>query len=231
MEEENLMPTIHYISQTTSTQQEARRLIAEERVSQGDLVVADEQTAGRGRFGRTWISPRGGLYVTVILAPDPLLPLKAGLAVVDVLRSEGIDAGLKWPNDVLVGDLKIAGVLIEIVGEYALVGIGLNLTSAPLNTSTCLARYGDRLDRDEWARRIASELLAMPQESMILDDYRKVCLTLGRSVRVEGLGDATPLDGVVLDVDEEGRLIVETQQGNRTVSSGECFHLRAPKSD
>jgi len=217
--------TIHHIEETTSTQQEARKLIAEGCAKTGDIVIADEQTAGRGRFGRTWISPKGGLYVTVIHSADPLVSLKAGLAVVRALQSVGIKAGLKWPNDVLAENRKIAGVLIETDGEHSLVGIGLNLASAPLDSATCVARYVNKLDRIEWARMIADTLFEMPSGSAILDEYRSLCLTLGIPVLIDGIGDESPVEGNAVDVDDRGRLIIQTREGKRTISSGECLHL------
>jgi len=219
--------TIHHIEQTSSTQQEARKLITEGNARIGDVVLADEQTAGRGRFGRSWISPSGGLYITLICCADPLLSLKAGLAVVRALRSVGIEAGLKWPNDVVVENLKIAGVLIETIGDHSLVGIGLNLTSVPLDTATCVARYVDKLDRRNWARAIANTLFEMPSASVILDEYRSVCLTLECPVVIGSIGDKTTVEGVAVDVDNNGGLVVQTQEGRRTVSSRECLHLRS----
>jgi BirA family transcriptional regulator, biotin operon repressor / biotin---[acetyl-CoA-carboxylase] ligase len=219
--------TLHYITRTTSTQQEARRLIETGIARLGDVIVADEQTAGRGRFGRTWISPRGGLYATIILGSDPLLSLKAGLALVHVLRRAGVFAELKWPNDLLVGNLKIAGILIEAINEFSLVGIGLNLTSAPLDTATYVTQYVNDGDRDEWAQWIAKELVEMTEASFDMDAYRAVCATLGRHVRLEGVGDDPPVEGIALDVDDQGRLIVNTATGKRVISSGECLHLRS----
>jgi BirA family transcriptional regulator, biotin operon repressor / biotin---[acetyl-CoA-carboxylase] ligase len=219
--------TLHHITRTTSTQQEARRLIETGIARLGDAIVADEQTSGRGRFGRTWVSPRGGLYATIILGSDPLLSLKAGLALVNVLRRAGVFAELKWPNDLLVENLKIAGILIEASKEFSLVGIGLNLTSAPLNTATYVARYVHDGDRDEWAERIARELVEITKAPLDLDAYRAVCMTLGRHVRLEGVEDASPIEGIALDVDDHGRLIVKTATGKRVVSSGECLHLRS----
>ena len=218
---------IHHIERTTSTQLEARKLIAEGSATIGDIVLANEQTAGRGRFGRTWISPNGGLYATLILPDTPLLSLKAGLAVVRALRSVGLDAGLKWPNDVMMGDRKIAGVLVETDGDRSLVGIGLNLASAPLETATCVARYVDAPDRDEWARTIASALSELSAEKSVLDEYRSICLTLGSSVRIDGIGKDPPVEGIAVDIDDSGRLVVQTSKARRTVSSGECLHLRA----
>lgn len=216
---------VHHIVSTTSTQQETRGLIAEGKAKHGDIIVADEQTAGKGRFGRSWISPKGGLYATVIVSSVPLISLKAGLAVVRVLRSVGINAGLKWPNDVLVEDRKIAGILIETMEELSLVGIGLNLTLAPLDNATYVTHYVDLPDRDKWAREIAGELIKMSQGAFDLDEYRSDCLTLGNSVRIEGVGRDSAIEGTAVDVDERGRLIVKMRTGNRTVSSGECLHL------
>ena len=222
--------TLHHITRTTSTQYEARRLIEEGLAGAGDAVVADEQSAGRGRFGRVWISPTGGMYATVILPSDPLISLKAGLALVSVLRRAGVSAGLKWPNDVLVEDRKIAGVLIETTDELSLVGIGLNLVSAPLDTATCVARYVESGDRDEWAQEIVRELIALSEAPCDLEAYRSACLTLGQYVRLEGAGADAPVEGIASDVDGCGRLVVMTTAGEKTVSSGECLHLRAADS-
>jgi BirA family biotin operon repressor/biotin-[acetyl-CoA-carboxylase] ligase len=225
-----MQATVHHIDQTTSTQIEARRLIADGHAEIGDIVVADEQTAGRGRFGRTWVSPSGGLYATMILSADPLISLKAGLAVARSLRSVGINAGLKWPNDVLVEGRKIAGVLVENDGGQALVGIGLNLTSAPLDTATCTALHSDMTDRDEWARTIAEQLMEISSGNLDLDEYRSVCLTLGCSVRIAGVDADSLVEGKAVDVDEQGRLVVQTRAGKKTISSGECLHLRESES-
>jgi len=221
---------LHYIKRATSTQREARRLIEEGSATLGHAVVADQQTDGRGRFGRSWISPRGGLYVTFILPADPSISLKAGLALVRALRAVSIPAGLKWPNDVLVDGLKIAGVLTEADGPYALVGIGLNLTQAPLGTATCVSRFTDTVDRDGWVRSIVRELAVTAEGGLDLDAYRTACLTLGQRVRLEAVAGCCPVEGVAVDVDDKGRLVVMTVDGGRTVSSGECFHLRASKS-
>lgn len=224
-------PTLHHIERTASTQLEARRLIAGGIAKTGDIVLANEQTAGRGRFGRSWISPIGGLYVTFILVPDPLVSLKAGLAVVRVLQSAGIDAKLKWPNDVLVEERKIAGILVETDGDHSLAGIGINLTVAPLETATCVAQYADVASSEEWARAIADELIEISSEGFSFDEYRRACMTLGQTVLIDGIGDEPPFEGTALDVDDEGRLIVQTEQGLRTVSSGECLHLRPAHPD
>jgi len=217
---------IHTIGRTSSTQHIARRLIEQGLANMGDAVVADEQTAGQGRFGRSWISPSGGLYATIILPSESLLSLTAGLALVRALWRANIPAGLKWPNDVLVEDRKIAGVLVEAAGEHSLVGIGLNLTAAPLDCSTCVSHYVDGVSRDDWAFSIISEISKMALTSLDIDAYRAACLTLGRPVRLERLGQQADVEGIATDVDDQGRLVVMTADGKRAVSSGECFHAK-----
>ena len=222
---------IHTIGRTSSTQHIARRLIEQGLASMGDAVVADEQTTGQGRFGRSWISPRGGLYATIILPSGPLLSLKAGLALVRALRRAGVSAGLKWPNDVLVEDRKIAGVLVEAAEEHSLVGIGLNLISSPLDSSTCVSHYVDGVSRDDWALSIASEIRKMALTPLDMDTYREACSTLGQPVRLERLGQEADVEGIAVDVDNQGRLVVMTADGKRAVSSGECFHVKASEKD
>ena len=109
----------------TSTQDVAR-LLMEPRPCP-DLVIAKTQIAGRGRCGRTWCSPIGGMYATLIVPADDVLSARAALAAAGALRQNGVDVGIKWPNDLIVNGRKIAGLLIEVVGDQALVGIGVNL--------------------------------------------------------------------------------------------------------
>lgn len=222
---------IHAFGRIASTQHMARRLLEQGVAGVGDAVVADEQTAGHGRFGRSWHSPIGGLYVTIILSPDPLLSLKAGLALVRRLRRAGFSSGVKWPNDVLVGDRKIAGILVEAVGTYSLVGIGLNLTVAPLEGSTCVSEYSDAVNRSEWVLSIVSEINKTMLTPLDIDAYRTACLTLGQHVRLEHLGQQASVEGLAVDVDDYGRLVVLTGDGKRAVSSGECLHVRGSDND
>lgn len=221
--------TVHHIEQTTSTQWEARRLIQAGEADIGDIVLADEQTAGRGRLGRSWISPQGGLYSTIIAAHDQLIWLRAGLAVVYVLQSAGLAAGLKWPNDVMVEGGKIAGLLIETDGQHSLVGIGINLKAAPLDTATCVAHYADIPDRRQLAQEIAKKLQEPTLRETVLHQYRTMCLTIGTPVRIERMGDDMPVEGIAAGIEEDGRLIIRTSSGNVTVSSGQCFHVRGLK--
>lgn len=189
------------------------------------MVIAEEQSAGRGRFGRSWLSPRGGLYATFILEGGPILSVRAGLAVVVALAGFGLNAGLKWPNDVVVKEKKLGGILIEGADGLALVGIGINLTEAPLSTATSARAVGVSIDRDAVVRAVWRELHVVEPVAQAIDEYGRRCATIGRTVRIASTGSEAPIEGIARGVDECGRLIVETPDGLREISSGTCHHL------
>jgi len=112
---------ILHFNRVTSTQDIAKMILKENVV-----IVADEQTSARGRYGRSWISPYGGLWLTVILKDrkENIITLAAGVAVVKALKNMGVDAKIKWPNDILVHGKKAAGILAEIYGDYLFPGGG-----------------------------------------------------------------------------------------------------------
>ena len=216
-------PVVHSFDSVSSTQRAARDLLEGGRARVGDIVVADQQTDGRGRFGRVWTSPPGGLYATFIVPSDRLLALRAGLAAARALEALGAAVRLKWPNDLVVGERKLGGILIEANADVARVGIGINLTTSPLGDATSLLDLGVRADRDTLVRAIHSELVAQESEAGILDSYRARSATLGRSVCVDA-GAGRTLDGRAVGIDALGRLLVETRDGVDAVSSGDCLH-------
>lgn len=223
----------------------------------GVVLLAEHQTAGRGRLDRTWTAPaRSGLTMSVLVRPDdvpaarwPWIPLLAGLSVAATLRrAAGVEAVLKWPNDVLVGDRKVAGLLVERVEPAggvpglpaAVIGIGLNVTlrreEMPAPTATSLVLEGaSSTDRSLLARATLRTL-----EGMLTDWYRhrgdpsaglrmsyvKACSTLGRRVRVD-LPDGTNDVGEAVGIDDNGRLLVRTGQGQLAFGAGDVVHLRA----
>jgi len=217
---------IHRLRRVESTQAEARRLVESGRAEAGHVLVADEQTEGRGRFGRTWASPVGGLYATFVVPRRPMLPIASGLGLLRALDRFGVKAGLKWPNDLIVDDKKLAGILIETAGEVALIGIGVNLVEAPLETAVSVRAAGGDVRRGELVVAIGEELERCAASEECLRAYRESLLTLGRAVRVAAEGGET-VEGTAVDVDAEGRLLVETRAGVRTIPSGECVHLRS----
>jgi BirA family biotin operon repressor/biotin-[acetyl-CoA-carboxylase] ligase len=195
----------------------------------GLCIVAEEQTAGRGRLDRTWVSPpRAGLTFSVLLQPvtDQLgwLPLLGGLAVARAVREQtGVDAVLKWPNDVLVGEKKTAGLLAEAVGAAVVLGVGLNVTNQagelPHALATSLALEGaSTTDRDTLLRAVLRGLTFTEADRSA---YRELCSTLGRDVEVHlpGLG---VVRGLAEAVDDDGRLVVD----GTAYSAGDVVHLR-----
>ncbi|MQA02756.1 MAG: biotin--[acetyl-CoA-carboxylase] ligase [Streptosporangiales bacterium] len=218
--------------------------------AEGLIQVAEFQERGRGRLDRTWQAPpRSALTFSVLLAPAdvavdrwPWLPLLAGVAAVDALADvlpQG--AGLKWPNDVLVGDRKVAGILAERVGGALVLGMGLNVSlradELPVDTATSLLLAG-AADVDRTALlaalldRLAAEYVAWRRAagdataSGLLDRYRQRCVTLGRAVRVQLPGDQV-LDGTAIDVAPSGALLVTDPAGSEhELAAGDVVHVR-----
>jgi BirA family biotin operon repressor/biotin-[acetyl-CoA-carboxylase] ligase len=220
---------------------------------EGQVLVAEEQTAGRGRMGRTWVSEPGtALTFSVLLRPGAVpqarrgwLPLLTGVAVAEAVRSvAGVPAVLKWPNDLLAGEGKLAGILAEQSGDAVVVGVGINV-STPLSAlpasagglpATSLHAEGADVAREalliEVLRHLERRYVAFradpdPARSGIQASYRELCATLGRQVRVQLPGDQV-LAGVAEDVDAEGRLVIR-ETGTSTVqaiSAGDVIHLR-----
>ena len=216
------------------------------------VLTTDSQTEGRGRLGRTWTAPpRSGLAVSVLVRPgdlDPAVPperwswlsLLTGLAVVGAVRDvAGLPAELKWPNDVLVGDRKLCGVLAELdpTGGAVVLGIGLNTSTTaeelPVPTATSLVlEHAATTDRDTVLRAVLRAVAAEvgrwaaaggdPVASGLAARVREACATLGRPVRVslpDGAGEAV-LAGTAEGLDDAGRLLVRRAGGGSGGSSG-----------
>jgi BirA family biotin operon repressor/biotin-[acetyl-CoA-carboxylase] ligase len=245
----DLGQTIHYFEEIDSTNDRAKEL-ADEGAVHGEAVVAEAQRAGRGRRGRSWSSPAGrNLYVSVVLRPDlaptraPELTLVGALAVCDALRKAGVDAGIKWPNDVLVGERKIAGILTELSAEpdhvhWVVLGIGVNLNARQEDFPAELRDVATSVlvERGQPAPRalFTAALLATLEDWLdvhaekgfdaIREAWRTRSVTLGRAVRVR-MGDRD-VDGVAEDLDPSGALLVRTSAGLERVMSGDIVLLR-----
>lgn len=206
---------VRWFAELDSTNRLAAEL-ARAGAADGLVVGADQQTAGRGRRGRTWESRSGSaLLVSVLLRPAPaLVTLAAGVAAADACEAvAGVRVELKWPNDLLVGDGKVGGILSEMVGDAAVVGLGLNLGWAPDGA----AALGADVDRDAL---LDAYLAGLADPGDVLSRYRPRCSTLGRHVRVEL--PAGTVEGMAEAVDDEGRLVVD----GRTIAAGDVVHLR-----
>ena len=211
----------------------------------GVVLIAEHQTAGRGRSGRSWsAAPRAQLTLSVGVGVADMptsswgwLPLAAGLAVADAVEAAaGVDAALKWPNDVLAGDGKLAGILAEVAARAIVVGIGLNVTLradevgepqvsslvdlgvAEPNRTDLAAELLRRLG--EWVSRWRAG------DQRLMDEYRSRCTTIGSPVRAV-LPGGRELVGTALSVDDQGRLRIDTQSEVVAVSAGDVVHLRS----
>jgi BirA family biotin operon repressor/biotin-[acetyl-CoA-carboxylase] ligase len=216
------------------------------------VLIAEQQTAGLGRRGRGWSSPTGGLYLSVLFRPGgvaparlPWLTLLAGVALVRTAKSVGVDASLKWPNDLLIGDAKAAGVLAEITAgatQAVVVGIGLNVAKLPDDVEpgaggllpTSLEDHAGPLNRTEVAVTLLGELAALEDrwrraggdEPSLREEYRTHCVTLGRPVRVE-LAKGEQLLGTAHYLESDGTLVVRDDSGaDHPISAGDVVHLR-----
>jgi BirA family biotin operon repressor/biotin-[acetyl-CoA-carboxylase] ligase len=247
--------TVHHLDVTTSTMDVIWKL-AQDGAADGTVVIADHQSAGRGRYDRSWESASGqDILCSVFLRPRVALAgellMLAALAVVDVAESLGINAGIKWPNDVQVAGKKLAGVIAESrtgpdsdsdyeVGSgpdriAAVIGIGLNVNSDPANAvatapnSTSLSiELGRPVDRLEVFESLMQSLdthySLITAGGTVVSSWREKLTTLGKEVTVVGgkPGDSTNLHGIAQDVDSIGRLIVRDENGRDwPVSAGE----------
>jgi BirA family biotin operon repressor/biotin-[acetyl-CoA-carboxylase] ligase len=200
-------PRIVRRKSVTSTQDIARDLAI------GSIVVADHQTAGRGRLDHRWEAPPGtALLVSFVLQPNPLLSLAAGVAAAEAC---GQGVRLKWPNDLLLEGGKVGGVLVEATPMKATCGIGINLTWAPEGGSKLNQPREPLLER---LRRKMEAWCAAPADD-VLARWRELSDTLGRKVRIELPGQG--LEGVADDIGPGGELIVD----GIPYSAGSVIHL------
>ncbi len=224
--------------------------LAQDGAAEGLVVVTEHQTAGRGRLDRTWETPaRTALTFSLVLRPTaptrswPWLPLLAGYAVDKTLKARGYGSGVKWPNDVLIGDRKVAGILVERVdtptGPVAVLGIGLNTATTedelPVPQATSLlVESGDAPDRTDLLLEVLSSIheayaawqAGGDQAGMRLAaSYTEACLTVGRDVRVDLPGGGV-LEGRAVAIDPAGRLVVQTGDTQEAVGAGDVRHVR-----
>ncbi|HEY3671976.1 MAG TPA: biotin--[acetyl-CoA-carboxylase] ligase [Acidimicrobiia bacterium] len=210
----------------------------------GLVVVADEQTAGRGRLGRTWEAPPGSsLLVSVLLrrSGDPAraaghVVMAAGVALAEAVEDvAGVDAGLKWPNDLVVDDRKLAGLLAEADGDALVVGAGCNVNweefpeELVATATACNLEAGHLVDRDALLDAFLDRFAtALGAGDAVVDEYRARLATLGRSVRVEHVHDRDrDLVGTAVGITDDGALVVRGEQGiDHPVVAADVHHLR-----
>lgn len=232
---------VHYFPRIGSTMDKARRM-AQKSCPHMTVIIAGEQTRGRGRLKRRWESDAGGLYFTLVLRP--LMPpaecsklnFLASLVLAQTIsRMYGIDSRTKWPNDILVQNNKIAGMLSEMEAEtdmvhYVNIGLGINVNNRPLKKSGTATSIRQILGKTVPKKPLLTEFLDQFERCLESDgmdgvilEWKKWSTTLHRHVRVETLKNV--IEGVAEDVDDNGGLVVRQMDGSRkTVYYGDCFH-------
>ncbi|NPA47740.1 MAG: biotin--[acetyl-CoA-carboxylase] ligase [Thermococci archaeon] len=222
-----------FLREVDSTNEYAKRIAPHE--EEGTVVIAERQHSGKGRRGRYWASPEGGLWMSVILKPGrceslTLLVFAAALAVTDTLEEFGIKGRIKWPNDVLVNGKKICGILTEgRIGDYVVVGVGLNVNNDVSNGLSRIATSMKTLKGSEISvlhvfRSLLRNferwynLYLSGKHEEVLRATKDRSAVLGREVRIT---DDVEIVGRAVDIGEDGALIVETPSGVRRVLYGD----------
>lgn len=245
---------IHFRESVESTNDLAREL-ADRGAQHGEVVVSEQQTRGKGRRGRSWISPPGvNLYFSVILRPElppqraPELTLVAAVAVAETLREAGVEVEIKWPNDLHIGGRKLAGILTELSADQdsvhdVVLGIGVNLNAKlsdfPVEwegaVSSVLEERGEKVPRALFAAALLTRLEHWLDEhaekgfGAIRAAWKEMCSTLGQSVLVKS--ERREIRGVAEDIDESGALLVRVEGGAlERVLAGDVEQLRARKA-
>ena len=235
-----------------STQEHAREL-AHAGTPHGTLVLAEVQTGGLGRLGRSWGSPKGGLWMSLVLRPEFAARLAsrvtqtAAVAVAKTLWEFGVEASIKWPNDLLANGKKICGILAESSAGYAtgsanerrldyvILGVGMNANLDPAElevqnreVTTIRSELGRDVDLPDLLRTLLSNLEAelgrIEDFGSVLEDWRKLNCTLGEKVRVRRFGET--IEGRAVDLTSEGALLLSTRQGTVELFEGEVEYLR-----
>ena len=219
------------LDEIDSTNEYAKRIALN--VPEGTVVIAKTQRAGRGRKGRRWASPEGGLWMSVVLRPpkpDPRLVFVGALAVVDVLGELGIEAWVKWPNDVWVGERKIAGILTEARGkEFVVMGIGLNVNNpVPRDlegkATSIKALTGKEVPLEDVMKSLLRRLdwwyaVFLEDPENAVGEVRKRMSILGKVVEVV-MGEER-LAGEAFDLLPDGSLLLRTKDGMRKILQGD----------
>jgi len=241
---------IHYFPEIGSTMDSAREL-AKKGAEEGTIVIAEAQTRGRGRLSREWLSPEGGIYFTLVLRPRispayaPRINLMASVAVAATINKLfGLNAELKWPNDVLIEDRKVCGILAEMDAEmdvvnFVNVGIGINANTSIPQFEKTVTSLKDALGREISRKEFLSVLLMeierqqpLLMKADLLEEWKKLSGTLNKDVKIVAQGEV--IVGRAIDIDTTGALIVKERNGSlKKAMAGDCIHLReeAPNTD
>jgi BirA family transcriptional regulator, biotin operon repressor / biotin---[acetyl-CoA-carboxylase] ligase len=235
---------LRYFRDVKSTNETARMIASN--CKDGTVVLAEVQTEGKGRLSRSWHSPPGGIWMSIV--QKPMIPLAsaywinmaASVAVArSLFRLYGLKAGIKWPNDLLIGEQKICGILMEVSAEtdrleHAVVGIGLNANldvddfPKDWNATSLCEILGYMVSRNDLIRTLLQEIdltYAQIGSSKILSEWRNRSTTLGRQVRITSAEEN--IEGEAVFLSDDGALFVKLPSEIRRIVAGDCIHLRA----
>ena len=237
-----------YAYETTDSTMDLAHRLGQAGEPEGSVVVAESQSKGRGRLGRSWISPKSkGIYASILLRPSlrlsevPKITLMAAVAAARAIQAETrLSPEIKWPNDILLGGKKVAGILTEMNAEsdrinYVVIGIGMNVNSLqkdlPDRATSISEELGRPVDRTKLAQALFEEMDKAYAEFLnqgfdgILEAWRGFAHFLGRRIRVTTQGRT--VDGQAVDVDSDGTLRVRTDNGLvESLSAGEVLVVR-----
>lgn len=231
---------ILFLEEIDSTNNKAKQIAFESQ--DGDVVVSETQHSGRGRRGREWHSPKGGIYISFILKPNisperaPQITLLSSVALVETLNSmkSKMNAKIKWPNDILISGRKISGILTELSSDmekinYVVVGIGINLNTdleeLPEKAASLKVEMGQEISVKLFLKSFFEHYDIVYQEYLdngidqIIEKWKKNSDTLGKNVKIIGINET--YDGLAKDIDENGALILKTKDKEIKVYSGD----------
>jgi BirA family biotin operon repressor/biotin-[acetyl-CoA-carboxylase] ligase len=232
---------IHYFSELSSTMDTAKEL-ARKNCPDFTVVIAGRQTSGRGRLNRQWVSDDGGLYFTMVLRPNIPVALSsrmnflASLTMAQVLREMyQIEAAVKWPNDILVNERKLSGMLSELEAEadrvfFINIGMGINVNNDPTGVEPRATSLKKLMGREISRIRLLSRFLDEFEDRLknvdfenVISEWKQYAVTLQRQVRIVTQREVS--EGLAVDVDENGALVIELADGTqKTIVYGDCFH-------
>jgi len=243
---------IRYLENTPSTIWVGKQMCSEGDVGKmhGMVIIAEEQTGGIGRMGRAWVSPSGGIWITVVLKPRVpidhifMITMAGSIAIARAIRKEfDLGALIKWPNDIFIGNKKVAGLLLELSADadavhYCLLSIGIDV-NVPLNQfspalqkdiTSISAEVGHEVDRASFLARILKEfesrylLIEGGEYETIIREWKSLSCTLENRVHIRTLKNS--FEGDAIDIDEYGALIIRKDNGKlERVISGDCYQL------
>jgi len=234
---------IYHFDEVDSTNDTAKELALGS--EEGTVVIAEIQKKGRGSFGKSWFSPKGGIWLSIILKPQispsqiPLLTFISGIAICRVIRKLRLNARIGWPNDVLIGNKKVCGILSEagLNGKvnYVVVGIGINANvdielfpeDLKSNATSLKQELGKEVSQEDITQKIFDEMEIVYNNfkkeniTRTLKEWKKLSCTIKRKVEIRGATET--IEGKALDIDKDGALIVKLKNGTiKKVIAGEC---------